>query len=190
MKNTWPHIIGLYSPVMQSGKTQVANFLRDQHGYEVVKFATPLKQMLRLMFASLGFDQPAIERMLEGDLKQTSFAALGGKTPRHVMETLGTDWGRNMIDSELWVRPTMRRVHKIRARGGRVVVEDIRLPNEHFALRSEGAHLVKVTRKNAPLPPRHDCEGQLELYPFNAVLVNDSTLPDLQRAVEDLLNTL
>ena len=27
----------------------------------------------------------------------------GGKTPRYLMQTLGTEWGRMMVDGDLWV---------------------------------------------------------------------------------------
>jgi hypothetical protein len=40
---------------------------------------------------------------LYGDEKETPLPEFGGKTPRQMMQTLGTEWGRNLIDAEIWI---------------------------------------------------------------------------------------
>jgi hypothetical protein len=69
-----------------SGKSTLADILACEHGFTVVKFAGPLKAMLR----ALGLD----EREIEGDLKEQPCQLLAGHTPRRAMQTLGTEWGR------------------------------------------------------------------------------------------------
>jgi hypothetical protein len=56
-------LIALYSPAPQSGKSTLAEHLTQHRGYELVKFAGPLKDMLRcLLFDHCGIDHATVER--------------------------------------------------------------------------------------------------------------------------------
>ena len=47
--------------------------------------------MLRKLLACQGADAEMIRRMIDGDLKEAPTPLLEGRTPRHAMQTLGTD---------------------------------------------------------------------------------------------------
>ncbi len=49
-----------------------------------------------------GYDA-ATEDKIEGSLKAKPCSLLAGKTPRHAMQTLGTEWGRNCIGDGFWI---------------------------------------------------------------------------------------
>lgn len=121
-----------------SGKTTAAKHLVEAHGFTLVKFAGPLKSMMRCL--GLG------DREIEGDLKETPCAILGGKTPRHAMQTLGTEWGRALIHSDLWVNAAMEVVADVLDHGGRVVIDDMRFGNEAEAVRSRGGAIIHISR--------------------------------------------
>lgn len=81
-----PPVIAL-TGLAGSGKSTASKYLVEKHGYQLVKFAGPLKDMLR----AIGFGEDDIE----GNGKELSNSLLCDKTPRHAMQTLGTEWGEN-----------------------------------------------------------------------------------------------
>ncbi|WP_174875205.1 deoxynucleotide monophosphate kinase [Vogesella oryzae] len=134
-----PKIVVL-AGVAGSGKSTIAAEL-VKHGYQVVKFAGLLKDMIR----ALGLTDAEIE----GDLKEKPCALLGGQTPRHAMQTLGTEWGRELIARDIWVNAWRRKVEAVLASGGRVVVDDCRFPNELNAALALGGVAVRLVRDGA-----------------------------------------
>ncbi|WP_291732376.1 hypothetical protein [Leisingera sp. F5] len=128
-----PRVIGLCG-LAGSGKTTAAEFLEGL-GYIRIAFADPLKAMLRALMASAGVPEDYAERMLAGDLKEAEIVDLGGRSPRYAMQTLGTEWGRNLMHPDFWVEIAMRRARDILDAGGRVVFEDVRMANEAAAVR-------------------------------------------------------
>lgn len=123
-----------------SGKSTIAAQLATQ-GYATVKFAGPLKAMLR----ALGLTDAEIE----GVLKEKPCPLLGGRTPRHAMQTLGTEWGRNLIAPDLWVVAWQHAVRGVLSSGGRVVVDDCRFRNELAAAMEMGGVAVRLVRNGA-----------------------------------------
>lgn len=126
---TLPLVIAL-TGLAGSGKSTASKYLVEKHGYQLVKFAGPLKDMLR----SIGLS----EEQIEGSLKEEPCEWLQGKTPRQAMQTLGCEWGRDCIGPGLWTELWVRRVNLIISEGGRVVVDDCRFPNEAAEVRSLG----------------------------------------------------
>lgn len=124
-----PPVIAL-TGLAGSGKSTASKYLVEKHGYQLVKFAGPLKDMLR----SIGLS----EEQIEGSLKEEPCEWLQGKTPRQAMQTLGCEWGRDCIGAGLWTELWVRRVNLIIADGGRVVVDDCRFPNEADEVRKLG----------------------------------------------------
>jgi hypothetical protein len=60
-----------------------------------------------------------------------------------------------------------------------VVITDVRLIREADAVVDHGGLLVRVTRPGVGPANNHPTEIELDDYPVNAVIVNDSTLADL-----------
>jgi hypothetical protein len=127
-----------------SGKSTASRFLVEERGFTLVKFAAPLKDMLR----AIGLTEDEIE----GHLKEKPCATLCGRSPRHAMITLGTEWGRDLIDDGFWVSLWARRVARILDEGGSVVTDDCRFDNEAAAVEGLGGSIVKVIRPGADMP--------------------------------------
>jgi hypothetical protein len=85
------------------------------HGWRVVKFAAPFKAMVAALLREAGESADVIERAIEGDLKSQPMEALAGRTPRYTMQTLGTEWGRGAMASDIWVRLTIKSANRLRA---------------------------------------------------------------------------
>lgn len=165
-----------------SGKDTAASVLLDV-GYEQVRFADGLKAMLRALLRYRGVPGNMIERYVEGDLKEEPCPALNGRTMRHAMQTLGTDWGRKMIHEDLWADATADQVER---RGGRVVVTDVRMPNEAEALRRMGAAIILIDRDTGSADT-HESETSLAQVRTDFVIHNDGSVDDLKKAVRDHL---
>ena len=118
-----------------SGKSYVAENLRDMRGAKIMRFADCLKDMMRVM----GFS----EGQINGNLKEVACDMLNGKTPRYAMQTLGTEWGRNLLHENIWVDMLVAKANK---EAGIVVVDDVRFPNEIKAIRDNGGVVAWVER--------------------------------------------
>lgn len=94
-------LIGLYSPAPQSGKSTIAAAL-EQKGYVIVPFAETLKLMLLPMLEALGYDNKGANYLVN----QAKQVVVGdaGVSVRHMLQTLGTEWGRQCIHPDVWVR--------------------------------------------------------------------------------------
>lgn len=118
-----------------SGKSTASKALTSI-GWVNVKMAGPLKDMLR----AIGFTEDHIE----GDLKEVPSNMLSGKTPRYAMQTLGTEWGRDIIGPEFWINIAKRRIEDQLSKGNSVVVDDVRFQNEADMIRSLGGSIVGI----------------------------------------------
>lgn len=183
-------LIGLYSERPQCGKSTVAAAL-NARGYSTVPFAGTLKRMIRLLLLDLGLDDLEVEHAMAGG-KELPCSQLGGTTPRQAMQWLGTDWGRQMVDTNLWVRCWQERTRHCLEHGGAVVVDDVRFPQEAQLIEQLGGVMVEVLRPGGGSEAfaAHASEGALDSWPFKAQLLNDGDLADLERSIDLLLEKL
>lgn len=178
-----PRLIGLMG-YGSAGKSEVKNMLVTRFGFTGPHIGLPLKNMLRSLLRD--FDVPAemIERYIDGDLKRETVPELG-VTSTAAQQTLGTEWGRNCIGQDLWLRNWLLRADKVLSGGGRVVQESVRFANEADAIRVRGGIIVEVRRPGVgPLPGGHVSE-ELPTDP-DAVIHNNGSLRDLADRVTEL----
>lgn len=123
------------------GKSTAAKHLEQQHNWTRARMADPLKNMLRSLYADMGHSGVEIERRIEGALKDSPDGIVG--TPRHLMQTLGTEWGRKIIHRDFWVNVAAARILSCK---GHVVVEDIRFDNEAKMIRALGGRIIRIVR--------------------------------------------
>ena len=151
-----PTLIGLVGR-KGSGKDTAAVKLMEE-GYANEKFAGALKEMIRCLLAYQGVEASVIERMIEGDLKEEPTKYLAGQTPRHAMQTLGTEWGRKLMADTLWIDVTMTRVA-----GRKVVLTDVRFPNEVEAVERAGGIPIGITAEWVkPVEGEHESERLID----------------------------
>lgn len=164
-------LLGFYSPAPGSGKSTLAAAMAG-HGWQVVKFAAPLKAMVAALLREAGEAEDIIARALEGDLKSVPMEALAGRTPRHTMQTLGTEWGRGAMASDIWVRLAIMRANRLRAAGVAVIIDDMRFENEAQAVLDAGGKLVRITRPGVASLVGHASEGALDGRAFDMEVAN------------------
>lgn len=180
-----PSLIALYSPVMQSGKSEIAKTLQLSRGFKLVKFADPFRSFIRDLLVQGGASPEAAERMVEeGALKERVIPGLGVSV-RTMLQTAGSDWGRQRISPDLWVKLAEIKVKRTLEAGVPVVIDDLRFPNEYEMVLRLGGHPVKVVRSGTRPYQGHASEGLLEGYPMT-VLQNNSSLGELRACAEQL----
>jgi len=174
-------VIGLVGR-LRSGKSTTAGILVREHGFMILKMAGPLKAMLQ----SIGLT----ERQIEGDLKEEPCEILCGNTPRYAMQTLGTEWGRDLIGADFWVKAFERRLRNARSvyadDAAGIVVDDCRFPNEFSSLRACGAELWRVSRPGVELSG-HASEANVDAADVDLELDNSGDLEALKQAVSKAL---
>jgi hypothetical protein len=168
-------IVG-FTGLAGSGKSTAATHLIEKHGYTRGKFAGALKEMCRALLRYRGVGPLVIERMIEGDLKELPTPYLNGKSPRHAMQTLGTEWGRVCIADTLWIDTEM----DSKAHAPALVFDDVRYPNEAEAIIAAGGTVVRIDRPDAGAStPGHSSETGVASLPVSLVLRNNSRLEQL-----------
>lgn len=169
-----PRVVAFIGPI-GSGKTTAANCLKSL-GYHRISFADPLKQMLM----TLGLSH---EQVYGGQKEETS-PLLCGQTPRHAMQTLGTEWGRNLIHPDLWARAWQHRcqTHQL------VAVDDMRFPNEYRTVKALNGVIVRINRPFAHATDiAHESEAYMNTMGVDAEVLNSNTL---NRFTRDVLFTV
>jgi hypothetical protein len=165
-----------------SGKSVAAEEL-ERMGFKRVRFSAALKDMLRAFYRACGVAETDIERRIEGDLKEVPDPLLGGKTPRYAMQTLGKEWGRDMIWNELWSRAWRTRAEKELSDGHRIVAEDVRFETEDAEVHRLGGKIVEIVgRRKAEVTSTHASEHFAGVHP-DMRAHNDTTIAALRRWV-------
>ena len=119
----------------RSGKNTAATVILNHlgAGWGQDSFGRPLKEMLNTIGVDTGDNYK--------DLPANQF----GVSTRHMMQTLGTEWGRNMIDPDLWVN-----IFANMNRGRKLVVPDVRFENEAKLVREHGLLIHIIGRGGVP----------------------------------------
>jgi hypothetical protein len=126
------------------------------------------------MLRGVGYEQEEIDRYMYED-KEAVLAPFG-VSARHMLRTLGTEWGRECVGPDVW---TTHWLERVRSRSF-VVVDDVRFPNEAELVRTLGGQMWKVTRPGVERATEHASEGGLDNWPnFTHDIINAGTLQDL-----------
>lgn len=172
-----------------SGKTTAAKYI-ERIGYTRLSFSDALKKMLHE-----GLEIPY--EYLYGEKKSESCEELCGRTARHAMVTLGTEWGRDMIHPDIWVSATSRKLgHLINMGVSRFVIDDIRFLNEAKwvqSLNAKGiiAKIVRISRDNGNGEvTQHRSETEQDGIIADWDIRNNSTLDSLYQSIDEILTYL
>lgn len=187
-------MVNFYLPVLVglcgkkgSGKDEASKILSRIYNYQNVKFAGPLKDMLRALLKAQNVPFDIIERMIEGDLKEVPTVFLGGKTPRYTMQTLGTEWGRVLIDSKLWINAFHNSL-RLDDSKIRYACTDVRYQNEGNIIHDLGGLLIRLNRNiNNNDFSTHSSETEIDALDVDYEIDNNGTLEDLEKNLIDTM---
>jgi len=216
-----------------SGKDEVGKILVEKYGFVAIAIADPMKRFLMEMF---DFTEEQLwgpsEKRNEPDKRYVRWTANiphmlteealkvypGGQvpqylTPRHALQQLGTEWGRECYQ-DVWVDYTMRVARQILEEGRGyspdrgintlgwsggfkpegVVITDVRMKNEVEGVKKAGGWMIRVIRPgHDEVKWDHNTETEQTTIPeeeFNALIFNDKDLKNLEREVRILMEVL
>jgi len=145
------------------GKSTIADYLIQEHGFKRYSFAAKLKEICNEMFPEI--------------------LALPKAEHRWLLQKLGTEWFRS-VDPEVWVKYLIRNIS-----GENVIVDDVRFENEADALKAAGFLVVRIERDDAlrgawgyNVDDTHASETALDDYDFDLTLYNDGEYPFVDAA--------
>lgn len=121
------------------GKSTAAAFL-EREGFVPLALATPLYEALA---AVTGIP---VESLQDRATKELPIPGIG-KSPRFLLQTLGTEWGRGMVSQTLWIDRLMRQVEHWAAAGRGVTVCDVRFNDEAEAIIAAGGKIWRIYRE-------------------------------------------
>jgi len=170
------NLIGL-TGLKQSGKTTAARYLRDTFAYHQADFASPIRSMVADM---IGTTVEAMEQ-----IKEQPHPVLGGRTPRYAMQSLGTEWGRQMIHPDVWVLAMTQQIRT----SPRLVIADVRFDNEAELILRHGGHIIEIIRPGLTRDP-HASEAGISRHYIRTTIVNDASRIHLYDRIDDALSAL
>ncbi|KAF1045625.1 deoxynucleotide monophosphate kinase family protein [Xylophilus sp.] len=158
-------LIGIAGP-KRSGKTTLAEGLCQVFGLEHLSFAGPIRAFVASI---LGWSLNELEAS-----KEEQVTWLDGITPRQMMQTVGTEWGRQMVHDQLWVRSMLARIPD---EGG--VISDVRFENEAKAILDMGGVVIQLSRPGTGAGDGHASEVPLPDDCVTHRWANDGSAHDL-----------
>lgn len=196
-----PLIVG-FSGKKRAGKDTAADIAAEKYRFERDAFAAPIKTIAQDVFH-------LDDHQVYGGAKEKE-DPFWGMTPREIMQRTGTEFARNTFHEEVWVDSFRRRMEETDAQ--RIVVTDVRFPNEVEAIQELGGVVIRIRRpeKEPELNPilstlakrsswiadglpskYHPSETALDGYEeFDRTLFNDGSLKAFEMRVDRLLSYL
>jgi hypothetical protein len=169
-----------------SGKNAICSVLEHECDYVVTGFADKLKAMLLAMNPIIHCDPisgPTPTRLktvidaFGWDIAKEDYPEV-----RRLLQTLGTEAGRNHLGEQVWVDAWRRDAGTLLGQGRDVCVSDMRFLNEAQAVRSLGGQIWRVLRPGTARG-EHLSESELDQIVPDRVIQNGSSLEDLTRRV-------
>ena len=171
-----------------AGKSTVASYLQEKHYFDTEKFASVLKDFC-------GDYLGLTEEEINGELKEVPLERYNGKTPRYIQQTLGTDWGRQMIDPDIWVKTALHNAKNWEELGSNgMVFDDCRFQNEIDIMKDNFDDVTVINIEplfmdfEQIVASGHVSEGQKLTWDIN--LENDGDVNELLKKVNALLEEM
>jgi len=180
-----PTVIGIAGKA-GSGKDTLATYLATRLKLQTYSFAHPLKKALNAIF---GFDMSQWDDRVWKERVIPEY----GQSPRYLAQTIGTEWGRDLVHPDLWVL-LAEKTRKAAVEQGWVrglICPDARFENECTWIREHGViiHIRRPTNEHS-IPGGHVSESGVKVKDEDLHIWNVGTLDDLYRAADKLLKNL
>lgn len=197
---------------LQHGKDVVADHLVNELGWQKIGMSDALheimlvlnpfipvqkikitkRKFLGIKFGEKGESYTGVIRYADLVEKVGYVEAKKDSEVRRLLQVMGTEVGRKMIDTNIWTKAMTKKVRQAKKEGATgVIVTGIRFPNESKAIKTLEGELWWIERPGhvtAAGATTHDSENSLSEDDFEVVIINDGTLNDLRAKVDDLVD--
>lgn len=178
-------LIGLAGKA-RTGKDTSANYLNDDHGLVSLSFAGPIKQAVQFMFH-------LSQSQIDGAEKEAEIPDFGC-SPRFLFQTLGTQWGREIVHPDVWLIVAGRTMQWFKDEYKRTgafwrgtVFSDVRFDNEAEWIRQQGGVVIHIDRRQAPAVLAHESEAGVKFMGNDIRVPNHGTIEELHCRLSDIV---
>tara|TARA_R110000822_G_scaffold28357_1_gene84286 strand:- start:213 stop:755 length:543 start_codon:yes stop_codon:yes gene_type:complete len=172
-------LIGLTGEA-RGGKDAAGDHIRNMCGFSTYAMATPVKEACRVIF---DWD----DRHLHGHLKDVLDPTYN-VTPRAAIQKLGTEFGRNMINNDIW---TIKAENEIEWHP-KLVITDIRYNNEAELILDCGGIIIDIKRRKSARAlifgmKNHSSEKGISPNLITETVKNNGSLDDLYKKIDGII---
>lgn len=172
------------------GKDTAAEVLLEELGFQRIAFADPIKAAL-LALDPLVPDKDGSNHVHLSEFSADRDWAEVKEYPevRRLMQIMGTEVGRNLFDSDLWVRIAERKLQSVMSVGD-AVITDVRFPNEARLVKRHGGLLIRIERPEFGPVNEHVSDRASESWTYDLRLENDSDVTGLHEKMKNVVDEL
>lgn len=173
---------------LASGKDALADHLVETAGYVKIGMSDALNHALLTLDPIIDQDGQWVQRYSDVIEERGYVDAKKHPEVRRLLQVLGTEVGREMIDVDVWVKISERMIRSLLANGKKVIITGVRYPNEVDLIERLGGRTVWVERpSDSASKSIHISESSVLPRDFQHVVDNDGTLEDLYRKGDRLV---
>lgn len=153
-------IIGI-SGKKRSGKDTVAKLIANHLDCDILSFATPVKEVTALM---MGYEK---DEFLSDNCKDKIYTFIDGKTitGRELLQMVGTDCMRNIINETVWITNMNNRI--LSSKKKYIIIPDVRFDNEYNYIKNNNGIIIRTERTDLKSNDTHISENMLDNYHFD-----------------------
>ena len=109
---------------------------------------------------------------------------------RLIMQGYGTDYKRNLINTDYWVRKWLEKVHELQVSNHTtyIIVNDLRFKNEYDAIKFLFGTVIQVTRPHEV--DMHVSEIEQDYFKPDLILSNNTTIQNLREQIKANINNI
>lgn len=170
-----------------AGKDTLASLILEHTTGTTRAFADPLRRAAKEIFGLT--DDQMTDRVLKEQV-----IPYWGKSPRRLLQLLGTESVRDIFGGDTWVKNADLRLQALeRGEAGCdlpidvVIWTDCRYPEEAQWIRDNGGIVIEIVRPGVAAVEAHSSEQALPVELVNNRVINCDTLDDLSDLVQMLL---
>lgn len=169
----------------RAGKTTAAKYLASTHNLQTYAFADPLREGLTTILN-------LSPRDFDDEHKEQPIAWLG-RSARELMQSMGTEWGRNHVHPELWLLLAEQNLGFLKqtyAAASGFVISDLRFENEAAFVREKGGLVIHLIRESAPDVTPHISETGIAIHDNDVVVHNDESIEQMTGQLDKIFKAL
>lgn len=166
------------------GKDTFADYLVQHYDFVKLSFAEPLKKVCKELFL-------LTDEQLYDPMEKEKVDERWGKSPRQLMQIIGTDILRKYYDEKIWVNLLLKKMEHYK--GKNIVICDIRHPNELDLVmsfnNSENVKIFRIERDNCKVDDSHITENFVLQSENIETVKNNQSLETFYKNIDTLFQS-
>lgn len=146
---------------------------------------TPTGSVLNLLINELGKGKFALHKKVKREAIK-EILNRGFKTPREILQAVGTDIARNICSETYWIDKTEEVIKGWVVRNESVIISDIRFQNEADLIKKYGGEVVEITRECKENSGDNHISEQSSVD-FDRKVCNNGSIEELNEKLKELI---